>query len=246
MTSNRFSRRRARLQYIRFAVQAFFIAFVAIGYMVIVHRLPAVKWSLLAVTVLAGPLFCSWVCPLGTAQEWLRAFGKNVMRITWKVPVRVDRYLTLGRYVIAALFFAGIIPMLFTHSRGTMVMLLMGKIAGVAAIILLGAYLLLSLFVDRPYCKYACWFGAVDGALSVARVFGLRRNADACLNCGKCDSACQMGVEVSALRAIRDPHCINCGKCLAVCPEPSALTVGFAPPSRADFAAMVEKYKVKR
>lgn len=242
MTPKQNQSRRTSRKYIRFAVQAFFIVFVATGYMVLVHPLPAVKWSLLAVTVLAGPLFCSWVCPLGTIQEWLRAFGRNVLKTTWKIPARIDRYLTLSRYVIAALLFAGVIPALLTHSRVTTVMLLMGKVAGIAALIVLGAFLLLALFVDRPYCKYTCWFGAVDGALSVARIFGVRRNADACLNCGQCDKACQMAVEVSTLRTVRDPHCINCGKCVEVCPEPAALSVGFVPPTRSDISAMMRKY----
>lgn len=234
--------RRNRLKYARLAVQAFFIVFVAAGYMVVFHPLPAVRWSLLAVTLLAGPLFCSWVCPLGTIQEWLRTFGRNVLKTTWTVPARIDRYLTFSRYVIAALFLAGVIPAFFAQARSTTVMLLMGRLAMAAALVVLGVFLLLSLFVDRPYCKYACWLGAADGVLGMARVFAVRRNADACLNCGKCDRACQMAVEVSALRTIRDPHCINCGKCLDACPEPAALSAGFALPARVDLAAMAKKY----
>lgn len=243
MPQNKNARRLDWLRYLRLAVQIAAIVLIARGFLMAARGVPGVKPAFIILTILAGAFFCGWICPFGTAQEWLRLFGKNVLGVTWKIPARVDRYLSFSRYLVAALFFGTSVPLLFANSRPAFIMLLMGRVAAGGILAVMAGYLLLAVFVDRPYCKYACWFGAGVGFISMARFFGLRRNGEACLNCGKCDKACMMGVEVSALRTVRDPNCVDCGRCLAACPKPDALSVGFAPPSRADVKAMLGKYK---
>ena len=44
-----------------------------------------------------------------------------------------------------------------------------------SGIVILGIVLLTSLFVERPFCKYACPYGAVLGLTNLFRVFGIRR-----------------------------------------------------------------------
>ena len=51
-------------------------------------------------TVLFGPVFCGWVCPLGTAQEWVGILGRKLIGKKYNslIPQRVDRLLRYLRY----------------------------------------------------------------------------------------------------------------------------------------------------
>jgi polyferredoxin len=100
----------------------------------------------------------------------------------------------------------------------------------VSAFIILGLTLILSLFVERPWCKYACPYGAVLGLTNLFRVFQIRRVAATCRNDGACDIKCPMNIPVSEKKVIRDHQCITCMECTseAVCPvkETVILSVG--------------------
>lgn len=230
------------LRYGRLLCQTIALALTVLGYFAFIRGFGMPKWMFAATVLLSGLFFCGWVCPFGTIQEWLRSFGKNVLGITWKIPTHINRYLLFSRYVFTALGLVAIVSSL--DARKTLVMALSGRIAGAAAIAVLAGLLLLSLFVDRPYCKFLCGFGALFGLASMVRFFAVKRNAAACAGCGRCDASCMMGVEVSLANNVRDPNCINCGKCVAACPVPGALGIGFAPPCKADVAALAKKYNL--
>jgi polyferredoxin len=54
--------------------------------------------------VFFGPVFCGWVCPLGTAQEWVGSLGKRLFkkRFNHLIPERIDRMLRYTRYLVLA------------------------------------------------------------------------------------------------------------------------------------------------
>ena len=56
--------------------------------------------SLLSVAF--GPVFCGWICPLGTFQEWLSSLGRKIFKRNYNsfVPARLDNYLRYLRYVV--------------------------------------------------------------------------------------------------------------------------------------------------
>ena len=185
-------------------------------------------WAFFVSIAMLGVFFCSWTCPLGAVQEWLRCIGKHEIGWTLRVPARIDRYLSLSRYILyPVIVWSGIAGL---DLRFAFMTTLAGRAIETAAYGALGALLMLSLFMDRPFCRYFCSFGALAGALSILRVVAIKRDAEKCVSCGKCDQSCQMGVIVSKARAVRDPACINCGKCLAACPKADALKPGIALP----------------
>ena len=224
----------------RFGVQAIAFAVTAATSFAVVRSMGLPTWAFMGSIILAGLFFCGWICPFGSAQEWLRYFGKRVFGISLTIPKRFDRYLLFSRYVL--LLLGGVLVVAALDSRKTFMVSLAGTVAEVTALSILGVLLVLSIFVDRPYCRYLCKFGAMAGLFSIFRVFGIQRNVNACVNCGKCDEACMMGVEVSRANTVRDPNCINCGKCLSACAVPDALRVGFALPCLKDAKAVKEKY----
>jgi polyferredoxin len=88
--------------------------------------------------------------------------------------------------------------------------------------------LLASLFVERPWCKYACPYGAVLGLTNLFRVFGIRREASTCKLDGACDITCPMNINVSSKTVVRDHQCISCLECTSEAHCPVAATVTFS------------------
>ena len=71
-----------------------------------VHEASFVLMIIVLLTaILFGPVFCGWVCPLGTIQEWVAGIGKKIFkkrRYNHFVPVKIDRVLRYLRYLVLA------------------------------------------------------------------------------------------------------------------------------------------------
>jgi Fe-S-cluster-containing hydrogenase component 2 len=96
----------------------------------------------------------------------------------------------------------------------------------------LGVSLAGSFFYDRFFCKYLCPMGAFLALFSKLSFLGIRRDAVTCIDCGKCDSACPMNIEVSSATTVTASECISCNECVNVCPAVGALEVKSSPGPR--------------
>jgi len=176
--------------------------------------------------ILAGPVICGWVCPFGSFQEWLGKLGRKLFpkRFNAFVPARLDKALRYLRYLMLAwvsymtivtgkLAFEAVDPYyaLFNFWRSEVAL---------GGFVVLGITVLLSLFVERPFCKYACPYGAFQGLFNLFRIFGIKRNAKTCISCKACSRACPMNIEVATAGTVRDHQCISCLACTseAACP----------------------------
>lgn len=52
-----------------------------------------------------------------------------------------------------------------------------------------------ALFVDRPWCRYACPLGAAQGLVARFSPLRLERSASACSTCKVCTRSCPMGID---------------------------------------------------
>jgi len=179
-----------------------------------------------ALTVFLGPVFCGWVCPLGSIQEWFGKIGKKIFkhRFNRLIPYKFDRYLHYLRYlmlgwvvymtaVTGTLVFSDIDPYfaLFNFLRSEV---------AIGGVIILAVLLVLSLIVERPFCKYACPYGEVLGVFNLLRIFKIRRRPSTCIDCKACDRSCPMNIPVSTSGAVRHHQCITCLECTSeqACP----------------------------
>lgn len=185
--------------------------------------------------ILFGPVFCGWVCPLGTIQEWVGKIGKKIFKKRYNhfVPSKLDRYLRYLRYVLLAwvlymtamtgkLVFADIDPYYALFNFWT------GEVA-IAGLVILGVTLVGALFVERPWCKYACPYGALLGLTNLFRVFSIRRSESSCISCGLCSKECPMNIDVQNMTNVRNHQCISCLECTSeyVCPVEETVMVSW-------------------
>ena len=184
--------------------------------------------------VLFGPVFCGWVCPLGTIQEWVGKLGKKITKKRYNhlIPTRLDKVLRYLRYGLLVwvlymtatsgkLIFSDLDPYYALFNFWT------GEVAA-SGLVILGISLALSLVVERPWCKYACPYGAVLGLTNLFRVFSIRRVQESCRSCGVCTRDCPMNIPVDEVRLVRDHQCITCLECTseAICPIEDTVVLG--------------------
>lgn len=184
-----------------------------------------------ALALAFGPVFCGWICPLGTVQEFISRIGRRIFgkRHNSFIPRAADRYLRYLRYlvlgwVIYATAVSGVLVFADYDPYYALFNFWTGEVA-VSAFVILALVLLAALFVERPFCKYACPYGAVLGLFNIVRVFGIKRNTDTCINCRACDRACPMNIQVSTAGRVRDHQCISCLECSSEtsCPVPATV-----------------------
>lgn len=188
----------------------------------------------LFLAVLFGPVICGWICPFGTFQEWIGKLGRKIFKKRYNnfIPVMLDKILRYARYLVllwvsymtvvsGKLIFQDYDPYyaLFNFWRGEV---------AITGFVLLGIVMLLSLLVERPFCKYACPYGAFQGVFNLFRVCKIKRVEATCISCNACSKACPMNIDVATASVVRDHQCISCMKCTSEDACPVGDTVDFS------------------
>ncbi|MFD3158095.1 4Fe-4S binding protein [Haloimpatiens sp. FM7330] len=176
--------------------------------------------------VLFGPVFCGWICPFGSFQEWLGKIGKKIFKNKYNafIPYKIDKYLRYLRYgvlvwVLYVTAISGKIAFQDVDPYYALFNFWSSEVA-IGGIVILLVIIGLSLIVERPWCKYACPYGAVLGITNLFRIFKIRRKTSTCVSCKNCDNACPMNIKVSNQQVVRNHQCISCMKCTSegACP----------------------------
>ncbi len=203
------------------AVQSLFRAITGSG---------ALLWfpaGVIIATLVLGPVFCGRVCPLGSVQEWIYQARKKL----WNIPARKvspwDARARWVRWTLPVLLVLGLTTTLQIPQDAINLSYAMFHVwttaVPISALLILVAVLLLSAFVERPWCRWLCPWGAIQGTLSKISFFTIRRNETSCINCKKCTRACPFHIDVATKPAVRDSRCNRCERCVSACPVAKTL-----------------------
>ena len=205
--------------------------------------------TVLVLAIAGRGFFCGWLCPLGTIQEMVHAAGRAV---TDRVPPlrrlrhrlergagtehwrRIDRVLRWGRWLVLAWAIIGAAvtgTMVFREADPWIALLSVAEFELSLAFVVLIATLVLALFIERPFCRYACPLGAVQSLAGKLSPIAVQRDASACLDCDLCNNACPMAIPVNTRTRVTDTSCTGCLECVGACPSQDGLTVTLAMPT---------------
>lgn len=175
----------------------------------------------LVVTLLAGRTFCAAVCPLGAMQELVAL--KPV-----KVPLWLEHALGLLAYFylgIAVLFATSGIFLICWYDPFVGFFRLS---AGLNMVVLGGAFLLLGVFVARPYCRFLCPYGAILRLLSPLSKWHLRIPPAECINCRLCEDVCPYNaIRTPTTAAVDDRGMARRTVAIALALMPVAIAAGW-------------------
>ena len=196
--------------------------------------------AFILISLLLKKAFCSWLCPVGTLSELLgnlgkKVFGRNFTLPRWlDIPLLSLKYLLLSFFLYIALSMPAQGIQYFLMSAYGMIidvkMLDFFRHIGPATLIFVVVISVLSLFIRNAWCRYLCPYGALLGLFSLFSPFKIRRNADSCIDCGKCAKNCPSNIPVDRLIQVRTVECTGCMTCVESCPVASTLSFSLQTP----------------
>ncbi|WP_288012654.1 NosR/NirI family protein [Diaphorobacter sp.] len=181
-------------------------------------------WIFIIVTVFlfGRGLFCGWMCPFGSLQEAIYKIAKAVglKRFQTQLPQKWHDRLKWIKYAVfffllaASMFSMGMAEKLSEVEpfKTTFLVGVMNRAWPYGLFV--AAILGVSIFIERPYCKYICPLGASLAMPSTFRWFGLKRKQD----CNSC-KACAVGCGAQAIDAdgrIDHRECLHCLDCMVL------------------------------
>lgn len=222
---------------------------------VVASRVPLSLFGLallmVVVALMAGRVWCGWLCPLGTLLELCPSPLQKRPRPGWfeaKYALLLATLIVAGGGLSLA---AGIAPL-------ALLVRFLDVVAGkcgtsLSAVVLLALPLVLILALNGLASRFWCWALCPLGALLgiASRLAPIRlRIGESCTGCGLCVALCPAGAITAdgGRPSIAFSECILCLRCYESCPKgavflawqwPPRLQVQYLPGRRAFLASMV-------
>jgi ferredoxin-type protein NapF len=187
------------------------------------------------ISLLAGRVYCSVLCPMGTLQELFWRAGVLFKTKILKSGAKAGRagYVKTRRirYLVPLLVGLGLVfsipPLMiladpisnFGRGMGAIYFTFVErKIAPLAIALALpfALILIVSLLRGRRFCDW-CPVGVTLGLLSSIAPLGMKVS-EGCLSCGLCEKKCPAGCVNSREKKLDSERCLLCFSCAAVCP----------------------------
>ena len=170
-------------------------------------------------SVIGAKLFCGWVCPFGALQEIVNRIpapsGKKI-----KLPFNISNSIRISIFSISLIMILTTDYDLYTYHGILNPFELFDWNFEAVLVVLVGAVLIASVFVYRPFCYLVCPVGLLTWLLEHVSIFRVRLLREKCNDCKKCilKSPCP------SVKAIVDgdtlrPDCFACGVCIDACPK---------------------------
>ncbi len=138
-------------------------------------------------TLFFGRIFCGAVCPLGAIQDLV--LMKPVAVPPWlESGLRMIAYVYLG---LAVLFAAT--DSAFLICRYDPFVAIFRLTGNMPVFVLGGCFLVIGLFVGRPYCRFVCPYGVILRQFSRLSKWRVSITPTDCISCRLCENACPFG-----------------------------------------------------
>ncbi len=180
----------------------------------------------IALTMVFGRVYCSFICPLGIMQDGIyriRTTGKKKNRFTQSYsPARnVLRYGILAFFIVLICLGYGSFAYLIEPYSifGRMITSVIGKSLPIA-LISLGTFVLIAVLVlggGRTWCNTICPVGSILGLLSARSLFRPTIDDDKCISCGLCGKGCRASCIDTVNHTIDTSRCVDCFDCIDNC-----------------------------
>ena len=176
-----------------------------------------------ALTLVFGRFFCGWVCPANFLYElntnfagWLRwaGLGLGNRHFDKRIKYLVLAVGLIGSAATGSILVAAIYPPAIVGREIYYAVALGGFGAG--AVFFLATLLFDLMVARRGFCRYLCPGGALYALIGRYRLVRIRRIAESCNDCAKCNAVCEF--DLDPLRDGFGQECTNCAACIAVCP----------------------------
>lgn len=177
----------------------------------------AIKIGVFVITALLfSRYYCAWICPKGIIQEYI-----YVSRFNISIPERFDKILKKVKFILLfALVLATLFGdfKLFEHIGPFHILFNMS--GSVPMILWLSFWLIFSVFISRPYCRYFCPEGALLGLINKVSLLKIGVSKDNnCTGCERCVKVCPVdAIETeNKCTGVDELECIMCRQCESSC-----------------------------
>ncbi|MCX6149155.1 MAG: 4Fe-4S binding protein [Ignavibacteriales bacterium] len=192
--------------------------------------------AIILVSLTFGKAFCSWLCPIGFLSELIGDFGEKLFKRKIQLPRFLDYPLRSLKYILLAFFVYAIFFLMseiaikaFLDSPYNIVadikmFQFFAKISRLSLVVL-SVLFLLSIPIRGFWCRFLCPYGALLGLVSFLSPTKIKRNANSCIDCGKCSKVCPSAIKVDKVITVLSDECTSCLNCVDVCPVENTLDI---------------------
>ena len=171
----------------------------------------AVDLVLAILTLLFGRLFCSFMCPLGSALSFIALCSRKGRKKIFPITGGLILGLFVGAMVFSLAFVFRLLDPYSLFGRAITAPLWFG-------IVFFVVILIVTLLFGRIFCTSFCPVGLLLSLLAKRSAFGITI-PDACVHCGKCENVCPTGCIDQRKNEVKREYCVMCLDCLTVCPK---------------------------
>ncbi|TDR81529.1 4Fe-4S binding protein [Paludibacterium purpuratum] len=179
-------------------------------------------WIVIAITTIiwGRGLFCGWMCPFGSMTELIYKIARacGLQRFQTALPMPVHQWLRRLKYgVFILLLIVSVFSMPWAEKLAEVEPFKTTFLVGVLHrpwpfavfwTVIVG----LSIFVERPFCKYLCPMGAALALPTRFRMLALRRKPG-CQTCHACANGCG-SLAIDEQGRIDQMECLQCLDCM--------------------------------
>jgi polyferredoxin len=200
---------------------------------------PAAFIMFVAIVTVSASLkkgFCGWICPVGTASQYIWMAGEKVIGKNFRMQKYADNAMRSIKYMLMTFFLITIwvrmspeqLSLFFssdyyrTADIRTMKFFTEMSLTTFWSLCFIGGF---SLIYKNFWCRYLCPYGALLGLMSFLSPAKIRREEEKCIHCGACSRNCPSLLQVEEKQVVSSPECFGCLTCVSHCPSAGALDI---------------------